>query len=59
MVLLRGLQHYGISIDESSNLAAVGVESDISSPGSRIKVLVLPTNEELSIAEQTLEVLAK
>lgn len=54
-----GLQHYGISIDETKNFAAVGVDSDISGPGSRIKVLVLPTNEELSIAEQTLEVLAK
>ena len=55
---MSGLQRYGISIDEHKNSAAVGgAECDISSPGSAVRVLVLPTNEELSIAEQTLDVL--
>jgi acetate kinase len=47
----------GIAIDDSANKATVGGEQgDISSPGSRMKVLVIPTDEELSIAQQTLQV---
>ena len=46
----------GISVDEAKNKTAVGVLGDISAPGSRIKVLVIPTDEELSIAQQTLKV---
>lgn len=50
-------QRFGISIDEEKNATAVGIDGDISAAGASIKVLVLPTNEELSIAQQTLEVL--
>lgn len=47
----------GISIDDSKNKATVdGVQGDISAADSKIKVLVVPTDEELSIAQQTLEV---
>ena len=34
----------------------MGVDSDISAEGARVKVLVLKTDEELAIAQQTLEV---
>jgi acetate kinase len=47
----------GISVDSGINKATVGGEQgDISTPDSRIKVLVIPTDEELSIAQQTLQV---
>jgi acetate kinase len=48
----------GIAIDDAANKAMVGGEQgDISAPGvSRIPVLVVPTDEELSIAQQTLAV---
>ena len=37
------------------NNSAVGKFADISSQDSSIKTLVIPTDEELSIAEQSLE----
>ncbi len=49
-------QRWGIAIDEDNNDEAVGVHADISAEGSRVKVLVLKTDEELAIAQQTLEV---
>ena len=58
--LLRGccsLQGMGISVDAAANQATLGGEQgDISAADSRIKVLVIPTDEELSIAQQTLQV---
>lgn len=32
------------------------LQADISGPGARIRALVIPTDEELSIAQQTLQV---
>ena len=49
-------QRWGIAIDDDNNDEAVGKDADISAEGSRIKVLVLKTDEELAIAQQTLEV---
>ncbi len=49
-------QRWGIAIDEDTNDEAVGLDADISAEGSRVKVLVLKTDEELAIAQQTLEV---
>jgi len=50
-------QGMGISVDPSLNKATVdGAQGDISTPDSRIRVLVIPTDEELSIAQQTLQV---
>lgn len=46
---LAGLGELGIEIDEAANAKGVGVRR-ISSDGSRITVLVVPTNEELAIA---------
>jgi acetate kinase len=47
----------GISIDAAKNEAAVGgAAGDISAPGAATKVLVVPTDEELCIAQQTLGV---
>ena len=53
---LEGLDELGIALDPEANHAAVGREARISSPDSRIAVLVVPTNEELMIARDTVAV---
>lgn len=46
------LGYLGITVDEEAN-AKRGEEIMISTPDSKIKVLVVPTNEELAIARET------
>lgn len=36
----------------------MGVKADVSAADARVRVLVIPTDEELSIAQQTLRVVA-
>ncbi|MBN1841011.1 MAG: acetate kinase [Deltaproteobacteria bacterium] len=49
----RGLNKLGIEIDlERNNKTGNGIR-EISSPGSKVKVLVILTNEELKIARET------
>ena len=50
--ILVGLEELGIAVDEPKNLAT-RCEADVSTPASRIRVLVVPTNEELVIARDT------
>ena len=50
------LAFMGVKIDEEKN-AIRGEETLISTPDSSIKVYVIPTNEELVIARDTLEIL--
>ena len=45
-----------MQLDHAANDTAVGRAGVISTPGSRVQLLVIPTDEELSIAEQTLQV---
>ena len=55
----QGLHKLGIKIDpERNNRAGEGIW-EISPPGSEVKVLVVPTNEELEIAQETKKVLEK
>jgi acetate kinase len=56
---LLWLQKFGIDVDSAENEAMVGgKQGEIQSRQSEVKVLVIPTDEELSIAQQTLEVLS-
>ncbi len=48
-----GLVAMGVRIDPESNEAILGKEGEISTPDSRIRVMVIPTNEELLIARDT------
>ncbi len=50
------LGYLGVAIDEQAN-AIRGEEAVISTPDSRVKVLVIPTNEELAIARETVALL--
>lgn len=54
---LRGLGALGIEIAPELNRAASSIARRISSDGSRVAVLVVPTNEELAIARQVVDVL--
>ncbi len=51
--ILADMDQQGISIDETLNAFHVGVAGEIQAATSRIKVLVIPTNEELAIARDT------
>ena len=46
------LGYLGIEIDAEANKTR-GAEVELSKPGSKVKVLVVPTNEELAIARET------
>ena len=46
------LGYLGIEIDAEANKTR-GAEVELSIPGSKVKVLVVPTNEELAIARET------
>jgi len=51
--------YLGIKIDEEKNKSAQGREEIISTKDSKVKVLVVPTNEELVIAQDTMEIITK
>ena len=53
---IRSMEFYGIEIDEAKNQAAEKGERDISTAKSRVRVLVIPTNEELVIAVDTMRI---
>jgi acetate kinase len=55
---LTGLEGLGIEIDEARNTESVTGPRIISTDASRVTVLVVPTNEELEIARQTLSAIA-
>ncbi len=48
---LDGLGHLGLALDEARNAAASREARLISPAGARVAVLVVPTNEELAIAQ--------
>ncbi|NLB36019.1 MAG: acetate kinase [Clostridiales bacterium] len=53
----NNLTYLGIKIDEEINNKLIkGAEGEISTPDSRVRVFVLPTNEELVIARDTKEI---
>ncbi len=56
-----GLEELGVKLDKEKNnatLARKGAgESVISTPDSRVKILMIPTNEELVIVEDTLAIM--
>lgn len=57
--ICQGLEFLGIEMDEAANAAARGREAVISSPSSRVKVVVVPTDEEIVIARDTQALVSK
>jgi acetate kinase len=53
---VRGLEYLGVEIDETTEAAkSKSREVRISTPTSKVEVWCIPTNEELTIARQTME----
>ncbi|HNV70651.1 MAG TPA: acetate kinase, partial [Candidatus Ozemobacteraceae bacterium] len=56
-IALKNLDFLGIKIDYDVNERTWrGAEGDIATSDSKVRVLVIPTNEELVIAEDTLDI---
>lgn len=55
--IARGLEYLGVEFDEEANKGLRGKEAVISKPSSKVKVMVVPTNEELMIARETARLL--
>ena len=51
----EGLEFLGVKIDKEKNAKIHGEEAIISTPDSRVKVVVVPTDEEIVIARDTKE----
>lgn len=56
--IMENLEFLGISIDLSKNKSSTGVV-DLTAEGSKVKTLVIPTNEELMIAIETEKIVSK
>ncbi|MGL4570973.1 MAG: acetate/propionate family kinase [Clostridium sp.] len=54
--VLEGLEFLGVELDKEKNSKVPEVQ-EISKDGSRVKAYVIPTNEELMIAKETLELI--
>lgn len=52
-----GLDFMGLVFDKEKNMSIRGKEAIISRDGSKIKAMVIPTNEELIIAEDTARII--
>lgn len=57
-IVMEGFEFLGAAIDKEKNKVR-GKERDISAQDSRVKVLVIPTNEEIVIARDTLELIGQ
>jgi len=53
------LAYLGVKIDKEANASARGKKMEISTADSKVKVFVIPTNEELVIARDTKELAGK
>ena len=53
----KGLENLGIKIDYQKNLDTFAKFAELSLPESKVKVYVIPTNEELMIAKDTARIL--
>ncbi len=54
--VLMGMDYMGISVDWDKN-SIKGQEMDISTPSARVRTLVVPTNEELAIAREAMQLI--
>lgn len=51
--MCEGLEYMGVEFDDEANNGLRGKEAIISKPSSKVTVCVIPTNEELAIAQET------
>lgn len=55
----KDMEFMGIELDNDVNAKVRGEEAIISTPASKVKVVVIPTDEELLIASDTMDILKK
>jgi acetate kinase len=55
--LLSGLEEFGIEIDDPRYAACFRKEGEISSDFTRTKIWVVPTNEEIVVARESVKLL--
>ncbi len=53
--ICTGLNQVGVQLDEGKNKTVVAKEAEISTTDSRVKVFVIPANEQVAIANDTYE----
>jgi acetate kinase len=58
-VICEGLSWFGIEINQEINAKSRGKEVLLTTPESRIKVVVIPTDEEYMIASDTLKIVSE
>jgi acetate kinase len=56
-MVCQDLEHLGIVLDEAANAGRKGAATAVHAPTSRVQIWVIPTNEELEIAQATVAVL--
>lgn len=54
--VLSGLEFMGVELDKEKNAVTRGEEAILSTPNSKVKVLLIPTDEELMIASDTYDI---
>ncbi len=54
----KGLEFMGLNFDQSKNVGLRGKEATLTTDDSKVKVMVIPTNEELVIALDTFEIVS-
>ena len=57
--VIERLKGLGFELDEEANSKRSKEPREISTPESKVRVLVIPTNEELAMAQETLAVISK
>ena len=55
--VLEGLEFLGVELDKEVNAKMRGEEAVLSTPNSRVKVLLIPTDEEMMIASDTYDII--
>ena len=56
--ICQGMTYLGIKYDKELNSRTRGEEVVISTPDSKVRVVVIPTDEELTIASDTMEIVS-
>ncbi len=54
----QDMEGLGLAIDLSANEGRISVEKKISTESSKVEIWVIPTNEELQIAQDTVEIIS-
>ncbi|MEE4310730.1 MAG: acetate kinase [candidate division KSB1 bacterium] len=57
--ILQNMENLGIILDEKKNSQLKGEEGEIGAPDSKVRIFVIPTDEEIAIAGDTFEIAAE